>query len=56
VGVDNCMFETDFPHIVCLHPKPLEYVKEGLAKLDDVAREKVMSTNAARVYNINLNA
>jgi predicted TIM-barrel fold metal-dependent hydrolase len=56
VGVDNCMFETDFPHIVCLHPKPLEYVKEGLAKLDDVAREKVMSTNAARVYNINLDA
>jgi len=56
VGVDNCMFETDFPHIVCLHPAPLEKVEEGLAKLDDSAREKVMSSNAARVYNINLGA
>jgi predicted TIM-barrel fold metal-dependent hydrolase len=56
VGVDNCMFETDFPHIVCLHPAPLDYVEEGLAKLDESAREKVMSTNAARVYNINLGA
>ncbi|HEX4193794.1 MAG TPA: amidohydrolase family protein, partial [Stellaceae bacterium] len=52
VGVDNCMFETDFPHIVCLHPKPLDYMEEGLAKLDSVSREKVMSKNAARVYNI----
>lgn len=52
VGVDNCMFETDFPHIVCLHPKPLDYMEEGLAKLDPVSREKVMSKNAARVYKI----
>ena len=54
VGVDNCMFETDFPHIVCLHPKPLSYMEEGLARLDMVSREKVMSSNAARVYNIRL--
>jgi predicted TIM-barrel fold metal-dependent hydrolase len=56
VGVDNCMFETDFPHIVCLHPAPLKFVEEGLSKLDDSAREKVMSANAAKVYNINLRA
>jgi uncharacterized protein len=54
VGVDNCMFETDFPHIVCLHPAPLEYMEEGLATLSQTAREKVMSGNAARVYNIPL--
>lgn len=52
VGVDNCMFETDFPHIVCLHPAPLEYMEEGLAKLTPESRQKVMSSNAARVYNI----
>jgi predicted TIM-barrel fold metal-dependent hydrolase len=54
VGVDNCMFETDFPHIVCLHPAPLDYIDEGLAKLPHESRNKVMSTNAARVYNIPL--
>jgi uncharacterized protein len=54
VGIDNCMFETDFPHIVCLHPAPLEYMADGLAKLSSAAREKVMGSNAARVYNIPL--
>jgi predicted TIM-barrel fold metal-dependent hydrolase len=54
VGVDNCMFETDFPHVVCLHPAPLEYMEEGLAKLAPEDRKKVMSTNAARVYKIDV--
>lgn len=52
VGVDNCMFETDFPHVVCLHPRPLDYMEEGLAKLDAVSRSKVMSGNAAKIYRI----
>ena len=52
VGVDNCMFETDFPHVVCLHPAPLDYMEEGLARLDDESRRKVLSTNASKVYNI----
>ena len=54
IGVDNCMFETDFPHPVSLHPAPLDYIEEGLAQLDDTARQKVMSGNAAKVYNIPL--
>jgi predicted TIM-barrel fold metal-dependent hydrolase len=54
VGVDNCMFETDFPHVVCLHPAPLDYMEDGLAKLDVEDRRKVMSTNAARVYKIDV--
>ena len=54
VGVDNCMFETDFPHVVCLHPAPLDYMEDGLAKLDPGARSKVMSGNAAKVYNIDV--
>jgi len=54
IGVDNCMFETDFPHPVSLHPAPLDYIEEGLSQLDADARRKVMSSNAARVYNIPL--
>jgi predicted TIM-barrel fold metal-dependent hydrolase len=52
IGVDNCMFETDFPHPVSLHPEPLDYIESGLAQLSDDARQKVMSGNASRVYNI----
>ncbi len=54
IGVDNCMFETDFPHPVSLHPAPLDYIESGLNQLDDESRQKVMSGNAARVYNIPL--
>ena len=52
LGADNCMFETDFPHPTCLHPRPLEH--KGLAGLTVEERRKVLSTNAAKVYNVNL--
>jgi predicted TIM-barrel fold metal-dependent hydrolase len=52
VGVDNVMFETDFPHPICLYPRPLEQVGKCLAELTPEERRKVLSTNAARVYNI----
>jgi predicted TIM-barrel fold metal-dependent hydrolase len=54
VGVDNVMFETDFPHPVCLYPRPLEQVRDCLADLTFGERRKVLSANAARVYNIPL--
>ena len=54
VGVDNVMFETDFPHPVCLYPKPLEQARKGLGDLTFGEREKVLSTNASRVYGISL--
>jgi len=55
VGVDNVMFETDFPHPICLYPRPLEQVSECLADLTAEERRKVLSSNAARVYNVPLN-
>jgi uncharacterized protein len=54
VGVDNVMFETDFPHPVCLYPRPLEQARKGLGDLTREERRKVLSTNAARVYGIAL--
>jgi predicted TIM-barrel fold metal-dependent hydrolase len=54
LGVDNVMFETDFPHPVCLYPHPLEQVRACLAELTAEERRKVLSANAARVYNIPL--
>lgn len=52
VGVDNCMFETDFPHPTCLYPSGVERAAEALASLDDVSRRKVLSSNAASIYHL----
>jgi predicted TIM-barrel fold metal-dependent hydrolase len=54
IGVDNCMFETDFPHPTCLYPEPLRSVVPSLRDVEDSFRRKVLSENAARVYNIDL--
>jgi predicted TIM-barrel fold metal-dependent hydrolase len=51
-GVDNVMFETDFPHPTCLYPDPLEQAAPALAQLTVDERRKVMSTNAATLFNI----
>jgi predicted TIM-barrel fold metal-dependent hydrolase len=55
VGVDNCMFETDFPHPTCLYPAPLESANQALAGLTLDEKRKVLSGNAAKLYNIPLN-
>jgi predicted TIM-barrel fold metal-dependent hydrolase len=54
IGVDNCMFETDFPHPTCLYPDPLARVIASLADVNDAFRSKVLSGNAARVYSLPL--
>jgi predicted TIM-barrel fold metal-dependent hydrolase len=50
IGVDNVLFETDFPHPTCLYP--VDRVTQALGGLarDEIA--KVLSGNAAKVYNI----
>jgi uncharacterized protein len=56
LGVDNCMFETDFPHPTCLYPQPLNGISQTFAQQNvpmDV-RRKLLSGNAARVYNVTL--
>lgn len=52
VGVDNLMFETDFPHPTCLYPNALEHVAHTLEGLDLEAKRKLLSGNASRVYSI----
>jgi len=52
VGIDNCMFETDFPHPTCFFP--VDNLDVRLSGLTDTERAKVLGGNAARVYNIPL--
>jgi predicted TIM-barrel fold metal-dependent hydrolase len=50
VGVDNVMFETDFPHPTCLFPLDADLL--AMPDLTAEEREKVLSRNAAGVYGI----
>lgn len=50
VGVDNVLFETDFPHPVCLYP--VDDMDKALAGLTEAEKVKVLSGNAAKLYNI----
>jgi predicted TIM-barrel fold metal-dependent hydrolase len=50
VGVDNVLFETDFPHPICLYP--IDNMDVALGGLSEAEKVKVLSGNAARVYGI----
>jgi predicted TIM-barrel fold metal-dependent hydrolase len=50
VGVDNCLFETDFPHPTSLYP--IDNLEARLSSLPQEDRAKVLGLNAAKLYNI----
>jgi uncharacterized protein len=52
VGIDNVLFETDFPHPTGLYP--IENLEGRLGDLTHEERAKVLGGNAARLYNIAL--
>jgi predicted TIM-barrel fold metal-dependent hydrolase len=52
VGVDNVLFETDFPHPVCLYP--IDDIDEAMNGLTEAEKVKVLSGNAERVYGLKL--
>ena len=52
LGVNNVMFETDFPHPTCLYPDALQYIGAAAGEFTPEERAKVFGGNAARVYNI----
>ncbi len=52
LGVDNVLFETDFPHPTCLYP--VDDLEERLGDLTPEERAKALSTNAAKLYNISI--
>jgi predicted TIM-barrel fold metal-dependent hydrolase len=54
IGPHNVMFETDFPHPTCLYPDPLATAARNLADVDEATRRNLVSTNAARLYSIDV--
>ncbi len=52
VGVDNVMFQTDFPHPACVYPDPLAFMHEVAEQLEPEESAKFFGGNAMKVYNI----
>lgn len=54
IGVDNLMFESDFPHPTCLYPNPYGYMEQAIEAMTNDERRKIFGGNAQRVYNLDL--
>jgi predicted TIM-barrel fold metal-dependent hydrolase len=54
IGVDNIMFETDFPHPTSLYPGVQAHLKDVFADHSHETRKKVLQDNAVRFYNLDI--
>jgi predicted TIM-barrel fold metal-dependent hydrolase len=52
IGIDNVLFESDFPHPTCLYPSPVQRAFKVLEPWGAEAQRKVMGGNAARLYGL----
>jgi len=52
IGVDNVLFETDYPHPVCLYGNVREKIDAGLAGQPAEVRRKLLFENAASLYRV----
>jgi predicted TIM-barrel fold metal-dependent hydrolase len=55
-GEDNYMWASDFPHSDCTWPHSREVVERDFAGVPAEVKEKIIYTNAARLYSIGLAA
>jgi predicted TIM-barrel fold metal-dependent hydrolase len=52
IGEDNVLFETDYPHPVCLYGNVREKIDAGLAGQPAGVRRKLLWENAAKLYRV----
>jgi predicted TIM-barrel fold metal-dependent hydrolase len=52
IGVQNVMFEVDYPHADSSWPDSLEIVDSELSTLDEGSVEAILRGNAMRVFNL----
>ena len=52
VGVDNVLFETDYPHPVCLYGNVREKIDAGLRGQPESVRRKLLFDNSAKLYHV----
>ena len=54
VGVDNIMFETDYPHSDSTWPHSVKKAEEQFGHLDEVSVRKIARGNAIRLFGLDL--
>jgi len=52
IGIDNILWESDFPHITSTYPNSWSAVEHSLKGVPNNDREKVLFRNAARLYRL----
>ncbi len=52
VGIDNIMWESDYPHSTSTYPDSQSFVERSLKDVPDGEREKLRHGNAARLYRL----
>jgi predicted TIM-barrel fold metal-dependent hydrolase len=52
VGVNNVLFETDFPHPTSLYPGVQDHIVDTLGQYDLHVRQRVLERNAVELYNL----
>ena len=52
IGVNNVMFETDFPHPTSLYPGVQEQIVDTLGGYDYEVKKRVLERNAVELYNL----
>ncbi|HWO43664.1 MAG TPA: amidohydrolase family protein [Candidatus Eisenbacteria bacterium] len=53
IGLDNILWESDFPHITSTYPNSWSAVERSLAGVAKEEQEKILFRNAARLYRLN---
>jgi predicted TIM-barrel fold metal-dependent hydrolase len=52
IGVENIMWESDYPHGDSYWPHSRKHITEQLSAVPDDEARLIVETNAARVFNI----
>jgi predicted TIM-barrel fold metal-dependent hydrolase len=52
VGVDNIMWESDYPHIASTYPASWKFVERSLRGVPDAERRKMLYLNAQSLYRL----
>jgi predicted TIM-barrel fold metal-dependent hydrolase len=52
IGIDNVLFETDYPHPVCLYGNVRSKIRGGLAEQPDAVAHQLLWSNAAALYGV----
>ncbi|MGV7120395.1 amidohydrolase family protein [Sphingopyxis sp. 550A] len=54
IGIDNIMFETDYPHLDCDWPDCLTEAEQMVAHLPHDAQDKILFGNAHRLFRLDI--